>query len=118
MARPSPRQKRAQGLWTAAWLFVLLLAGVLRLGDLSVQWPVLLVPVLWALVALRPRRGERGPRFRREPPDPHRPAGPPDRDGLVGPPGPGGPAGPGERRPPATRELPWLPDVPRRPREE
>jgi hypothetical protein len=109
MARRSPRQKRALGLWTAAWLFVLLLAGVLRLGDLSVQWPVLLVPVLWALVALRPRRGERGPRFRREPPDPDRPAGPRDLYGS---------AGPGERWPPATRELPWLPDVPRGPREE
>jgi hypothetical protein len=104
MARRSPRQKRAQGLWTAAWLFVLLLAGVLRLGDLSLQWPVLLVPVLWALVALRPRRAERGARERRAPP-----AGPPELDG---------PAGPGEWRPPPTRELPWLPDVPRRPRGE
>ena len=44
------------GLWTAAWLAVLLLGGLLWLGDLSLQWPVLLVPVLWALVALRPRR--------------------------------------------------------------
>ena len=42
------------GLWTAAWLAVLLLAGLLWLGDLSLQWPVLLVPVLWALIALRP----------------------------------------------------------------
>jgi hypothetical protein len=108
MARRSPRQKRALGLWTAAWLFVLLLAGVLRLGDLSVQWPVLLVPVLWALVALRPRRGERGPRFRREPPYPDRPD-PFDRGRLPG---------PGDRRPPPTREVPWLPDVPRGPRQE
>jgi hypothetical protein len=50
---------RTLGLWTASWLGVLLLAGLLWLGDLSVQWPVLLVPVLWALVALRPRRGNR-----------------------------------------------------------
>jgi hypothetical protein len=48
----SPRQARALGLWTASWLFVLLLAGVLWLGDLTLQWPVLLVPVLWALIAL------------------------------------------------------------------
>ncbi len=49
------------GLWTAGWLALLLLAGLLWVGDLSVQWPVLLVPVGWALVALRhrddPRRG-------------------------------------------------------------
>jgi hypothetical protein len=48
----SPRQTRALGLWTASWLFVLLLAGVLWLGDLTLQWPVLLVPVLWALASL------------------------------------------------------------------
>ena len=44
------------GLWTAGWLAVLLVAGLLWLGDLTLQWPVLAVPVLWALVALRPRR--------------------------------------------------------------
>ena len=44
------------GLWTAAWLAVLLLVGLLWLGDLSLQWPVLAVPALWALVALRRRR--------------------------------------------------------------
>ena len=55
--RRTPQQSRFLGLWTAAWLFVLLLAGVLRLGDLSVQWPVLLVPLAWALLAVRPRRG-------------------------------------------------------------
>jgi hypothetical protein len=104
MARRSPRQKRALGLWTAAWLFVLLLGGLLRLGDLSLQWPVLLVPVLWALVALRPRPEERGARERRGP--------------SAGSPEPDAPAAPGERRPPPTRELPWLPDVPRRPRRE
>jgi hypothetical protein len=59
MSRRDPRAARALGLWTASWLAVLLLAGLLRLGDLSVQWPVLLVPLLWALVAARPRRSER-----------------------------------------------------------
>ncbi|HLM06521.1 MAG TPA: hypothetical protein VK402_15180 [Blastococcus sp.] len=55
MAR-DPREARTLGLWTAAWLGGLLLVGLLWVGDLSLQWPVLLVPVLWALVALRPRR--------------------------------------------------------------
>jgi hypothetical protein len=59
MARRDPRAARALGLWTAAWLGGLLLAGLLRLGDLSLQWPVLIVPVLWAVVALRPRGGRR-----------------------------------------------------------
>ena len=49
------------GLWTATWLFALLLGGLLWLGDLSLQWPVLLVPVIWALVAIRPRDGDRRP---------------------------------------------------------
>jgi hypothetical protein len=63
MGGRDPRAARALGLWTACWLAVLLLAGLLRVGDLSVQWPVLLVPVLWALVAVRPRRGDPvGPR--------------------------------------------------------
>lgn len=55
MSRREAREARTLGLWTASWLGVLLLAGLLWLGDLSVQWPVLLVPVLWALVAFRPR---------------------------------------------------------------
>jgi hypothetical protein len=59
MASSDPRVTRLLGLWTAAWLFGLLLAGLLWVGDLSLQWPVLLVPVLWALVALRPRRTAR-----------------------------------------------------------
>ena len=50
------RRSPVLGLWTAAWLLVLLLVLVLRFGDLSVQWPVLAVPVLWALLAVRPRR--------------------------------------------------------------
>ncbi|MGZ4568845.1 MAG: hypothetical protein ACXVFZ_18780 [Blastococcus sp.] len=56
MSRRDPRQARTLGLWTAAWLTVFLLAGLLWLGDLSVQWPVLAVPLVWALVAARPRR--------------------------------------------------------------
>ena len=56
MVRRDPRSARLLGLWTAAWLAGLLLAGLLWLGDISLQWPVLAVPVLWALVALRPRR--------------------------------------------------------------
>jgi hypothetical protein len=60
VASRSPRQARALGLWTASWLFVLLLAGLLWLGDLALQWPVLLVPVLWGLLTLLPRR-RRGP---------------------------------------------------------
>jgi hypothetical protein len=55
MRRP-PGEARLLGLWTASWLGVLLLAGLLWIGDLAVQWPVLLVPVGWALVAARPRR--------------------------------------------------------------
>ncbi len=55
MSRRDAREARTLGLWTASWLGVLLLAGLLWLGDLSVQWPVLLVPVVWALLALRHR---------------------------------------------------------------
>ena len=59
MASRDPRAARLLGLWTAIWLFVFLLGGLLRLGNLSLQWPVLIVPILWALVALRPRRRSR-----------------------------------------------------------
>lgn len=61
MAGREPRQRRALGLWTAGWLFALLLAGLVWVGNLSLQWPVLLVPVLWALVAVRPRGRHRAP---------------------------------------------------------
>jgi hypothetical protein len=56
VARHDPREARFLGLWTAGWLAVLLFGGLLWLGDLSLQWPVLAVPLLWALLALRPRR--------------------------------------------------------------
>ena len=54
--RSGAEQRRLLGLWTAGWLALLLLIGLLWLGDVSLQWPVLLVPLAWALVALRPRR--------------------------------------------------------------
>jgi hypothetical protein len=53
--RPTARERRLLGLWTAGWLALLLVIGLLWLGDVSVQWPVLLVPLVWALVAVRPR---------------------------------------------------------------
>jgi hypothetical protein len=65
MSRRSAAERRALGLWTAGCLAVLLVLGVSRLGDWSLQWPVLLVPLLWALVAVRPRGG-RWPRGRTE----------------------------------------------------
>ena len=63
--------RRALGLWTAGWLAVLLALGITRLGDWALQWPVFLVPLLWALVALRPRRRAR--RRREDPEDPEDP---------------------------------------------
>lgn len=56
MARRSPEEARDLGLWTAGWLSVLLVGGIWWLGDLTLQWPVLLVPLLWVLIAVRPRR--------------------------------------------------------------
>ena len=52
----SPARARFLGLWTAGWLALLLVLGMVRWGDPALQWPVLLVPAGWALVALRPRR--------------------------------------------------------------
>jgi len=98
--RRTPQQSRFLGLWTASWLFVLLLGLLLRVGDLRVQWPALLVPVGWALAAWV--RGRRRPAVRRPDDD----AWPADDDVLPGP------------RTPPTRELPWLPEVPRDRREE
>ncbi|MGY2064459.1 hypothetical protein [Blastococcus sp. SYSU DS0619] len=59
MRARTPAQARFLGLWTAGWLAALLVAGMVRFGDPAVQWPVLAVPALWALVALRPRRPSR-----------------------------------------------------------
>jgi hypothetical protein len=100
----TPQQSRFVGLWTASWLFVFLLALLLWVGDLRVQWPALLVPVGWALVAWG--RGRRRREVRRPP-----------RDGDFWPPEDDDPLPPEPRTPP-TRELPWLPEVPRDRREE
>jgi hypothetical protein len=59
VSRRDPQRARVLGLWTAGWLAAFLVAGIIRLGEPSVQWPVLAVPLLWALMALRPRRGPR-----------------------------------------------------------
>ena len=73
MSGRDAREARTLGLWTASWLAVLLVAGLLWVGNLAVQWPVLLGPAIWALVALRPRRSERAPaRGRATPPAPMR----------------------------------------------
>lgn len=60
MARRTPRESRWVGLWTAAWLAVLLLIGLAWVGVWSLQWWVLLVPAIWAGVALARGRGRRG----------------------------------------------------------
>ena len=59
MARRSPREARLLGLWTAGCLAVLLLIGLAWVGTWSLQWWVLLVPAIWALVALVRGRGRR-----------------------------------------------------------
>ncbi|MGY1639137.1 hypothetical protein ACI78V_21025 [Geodermatophilus sp. SYSU D00742] len=56
MSRRDPEEARDLGLWTAGWLAVLLVGGLWWVGDLRLQWPVLLVPLAWALIAGRPRR--------------------------------------------------------------
>ncbi|MDK3257385.1 hypothetical protein [Blastococcus capsensis] len=62
MRARSPARARFLGLWTAGWLALLLVLGMVRFGDPALQWPVLLVPLLWALVALRARRPARSRR--------------------------------------------------------
>lgn len=56
MRRRDPERARVLGLWTAGWLAAFLVGGIFWLGEPSVQWPVLAVPLLWGLLALRPRR--------------------------------------------------------------
>ena len=56
MTRGTPGERRTLGLWTAGWLLLFLVVGLAWVGDWSLEWPVLLVPVVWALVAVRPRR--------------------------------------------------------------
>jgi hypothetical protein len=58
VARRSPGEARLLGLWTAGWLALLLVLGLSWLGNWSLQWPVLLVPLAWAaVVLLRSRKG-------------------------------------------------------------
>jgi hypothetical protein len=58
VTRRTAGERRTLGLWTAGWLLLFLVVGLLWVGDLSLEWPVLLVPVAWAAVALRPRRAD------------------------------------------------------------
>jgi uncharacterized iron-regulated membrane protein len=59
MARRPVREARLLGLWTAGWLALLLLVGLAWVGNWAVEWPVLAVPVLWALVAVARGRERR-----------------------------------------------------------
>ncbi len=104
--RRDPGEARLLGLWTAGCLAVLLLAGILWVGDLSLQWPVFAVPLAWALVAARPRRSAVRPAAVR--PAAVRPA-------AVRPAEPYADPGPREEPYPATREAPTLPPPPTRP---
>ena len=52
MSRLPADERRVLGLWTAGCLAVLLSLAVTWLGDWSLQWPLLLVPLVWAGVAL------------------------------------------------------------------
>src|SRR4051794_26662486 len=128
--RRTAREAGLLGLWTASWLFVVLLVLLAWLGDLALQWPVLLVPVAWAALAVRRvRRGRAALRRPGDaagpwPPDePRRRAAPPRSRPAPGHRGaPRDRLAPGDRlasrdRTPPTRELPWLPDVPRDRRE-
>jgi hypothetical protein len=60
VARRTSREARALGLWTAGWLALLLLIGLAWVGNWRLEWPVLVVPLVWALLALA--RGRRGGR--------------------------------------------------------
>jgi hypothetical protein len=62
VARRTACEARVLGLWTAGWLAVLLLIGLAWVGNWRVEWPVLLVPVVWALVVLVRGRRSHGPR--------------------------------------------------------
>ena len=94
--------RRLLRLWTAGCLAVLLVLGVSRLGDWSLQWPVLLVPLLWALPALVPRRRARGRRAEAEEHEPSYWDGP-DHWGEDG-----DPYRPAQRT--DTVEAPWVRD--------
>jgi hypothetical protein len=53
VTRGTPGERRTLGLWTAAWLLVFLVVGLVWVGNWSLMWPVLLVPVAWGVVSLR-----------------------------------------------------------------
>ena len=102
MSRRPVAERRALGLWTAGCLAVLLAVGVTWLGDWSLQWPVLAVPLVWALMALRPRRRARQPREIED-----------DAPSYWDEPDHWGPDGNPYRMPPArtdTVEAPWVRD--------
>ena len=86
MARLPARARRARRLWSAAWLGVFLVAGLLVVGELPGEWLVLAVPLLWALPALRPVRDDVPAQpWERPPPAPWRaPQGEPYADGPLG----------------------------------
>ena len=50
-SRPAA-ERRALGLWSAGCLAVLLTLGVTWLGDWSLQWPLMLLPLAWAGIVL------------------------------------------------------------------
>jgi hypothetical protein len=56
--RRSPREARVLGLWTACWLAVLLLIGLAWVGNWRLEWPLLVIPAVWAAIALARGRGE------------------------------------------------------------
>jgi hypothetical protein len=103
VTRRPAAHRRLLRLWTAGCLAVLLAAGVTWLGDWSLQWPVMAVPLLWALPALPVRRRGRERRLEPEPDDAPSYWDEPDHWG-----GDGNPY-----RPPArtdTVEAPWVRD--------
>ena len=53
---PAPHVNKTNPQWLVPTMLSLMVVGLLWIGDFSVEWPVMLVPVVWALVAVRPRR--------------------------------------------------------------
>ncbi|MPQ99477.1 hypothetical protein GB931_16450 [Modestobacter sp. I12A-02628] len=61
MPRRPARERRALRLWSAGWLALFLVLGLLWVGGIAAEWLVLLVPLVWAAPALRPVREEELP---------------------------------------------------------
>src|SRR3712207_7866877 len=40
VSRGTAQERRTLGLWTAGWLLLFLVVGLLWVGDLSLEWPV------------------------------------------------------------------------------